>query len=839
VPGGGTSGTLPFSINPTANNLTVLSIAGSDLTWDPTQQKIYVAVPGSASVNAGTITVVDPVAGSIGNSQNLASAPSGLAISDDSQYLYAVIGGGTTIQRLTLPALTPDIQWTLGADAMSGSPYLAGDIKVQPGSPHTLAVSFGDYGSGSVAVFDDAVERFGVGGGGTSDLGNSLQWKSDGSELYAAYTLVNDSPYFTSVSDDALYTMPVSVSGVGAVTAYHSSFRGEGAHLQFDTGTGYVYGDWGEVFNPANGVPVGDYAWSRPSVTYLPGPLSVADSSLNRFFTLLEVSGPNGTSAFQIQSFDETQLRLLSTIVIPNAVGVPANFIRWGKSGLALVTDDPTGGTSGNLYILDGAFVNPSGVPDTAAGTPILPAPTLTAVSPITAVVGSGAVTVTITGRDFDGQPTVYWNGNALPTAVVSSTKLSAQVPASDLAAAGLAAITVSNGANASPGSNSLPFSVNPAASTGNQISVYNTGGNNVVWDSTVAKLYVSMPGVQGDAGDAIGIVDPVAGTVASSGFLGSDPAALSLSDGGQYLYVALYGENAMQQLTLPTLQVNASWNLGGVGSFGGPYYALDVEVAPAAASTTAVVLANFDISPSPAEVVVYDGSTARPNPLQAIQYSYSSLQWAGNDSTLYAIDQEDAQDFLVLGVSSSGPVLNKAYSQAISIYGTSLHYDPGTGLGYTDGGQVIQPSNGMIVGSYGASGIAVPDSTLDQVFILGQTSAQLNTSSYTVESFDQTKFTAIASITIDNVVGTPTALIRWGSNGLAFTTRVGQPYDFQGTGPGQLYVISGDFVKPSDSVSQRRSDERMLPVRRTWGLENGVKSKSSSLIVKPSPFSR
>jgi hypothetical protein len=838
TPGGGTSSTLSFTINPPATNLTVLNIQGNDITWDPGQKKIYVAVPSAASVNPGTVTVVDPIAGSIGSSQNLTSAPSGLAISDDNQYLYAVIGGGTTIQRLTLPALTPDIHWSLGTDS-SGNPNLAGDIKVQPGSPRTLAVSMGQYGSGSVAVFDDAVERSGVAGGGANSVGNSLQWKADGSQLYAAYTVGSDSPFYTAVSNDALYTMPVTGNGVGAVTTYDSSFRREGVHLHADAVTGYVSGDWGEVFNPANGIPVGNYAWSRPSGIDSPGALSVMDSTLNRFYTLLEVNEPDGTSAFRIQSFDKTQFRLLSTIVIPNAVGAPVNFIRWGQSGLGFVTYQNTSGAIGSLYLLDGSFVNPSGVRDGSTGTPIEPVPTLTAISPITATVGSGALTLNITGRDLAGQPTVYWNGTALPTTVVSSTQLSAQVPASDLAATGLASITASNSSSASPGSNSMPFSVNPAPPTGNQISVYSTGGNDVVWDTSTARLYVSMPGIQGDAGEAIGIVDPVAGTVTSSGFLGSDPARLSVSDDAQYLYMALYGENAIQQLTLPGFQVNATWNLGGAGSLFGPYYALDLQAAPGSGQTTAAVLANFDVSPSPAAVAVYDGSTARPNPLQDTQYPYSALQWAGNDSTLYAVDQESPQDFLVLSVSSSGPVLNHAYSDAVSPYGTGLHYDSGTGLVYTDGGQAIQPSNGTMVGSYSASGLVVPDSTLDRVFILGQTSTQVGTSSYTVESFDQTKFTAIAAITIDNVVGTPTALVRWGSNGLAFTTRVGAPYDFLGAGPGQLYVISGDSVKPSDGTNQIQSNQAMLPVRRTWDSGNISKPKSPSVVIQPNPFAQ
>ena len=839
APGGGTSSSVTFTINAPATNLTVLDLEGSDLTWNPSQQKLYVAVPSGASVNPGTVTVVDPIAGSIASAQPLASAPSGLAISDDSQYLYAVISGGSEVQRLILPALTPDIQWSLGTDSTSGNANLAGDIKVQPGVPHTLAVSLGQFGSGSVAVFDDAVARTNIAGGNFTLVGNSLQWKPDGSELYAAYTVGNDSPYYTTVSDDALYTMPVTPNGVGAVNTLDSTFRAEGVHLHSDATTGYVYGDWGEVVNAANGIPAGNYRYNRPNGTYFPGPLSVVDPGLQRFYTLLEVSLPGGLAAFQIQAFDQTQFKLLSTIVIPNAIGQPTNFVRWGQAGLAFVTNGFSGGAQGTLYILDGGFVNPSATPDTSVGTQLNPVPTLTDLSSLAATVGSGATTLTITGRDFIGQPTVYWNGSALPTTLVDSTHLSVQVPVADLASAGQATITASNTGSAVPGSNSLLFSVNSAPPSGNQISVYSAGGNDLVWDAIAAKIYVSMPGSQADSGDAIAIVDPAAGTVTNSGFLGSDPAKLSLSDNGQYLYMALYGENAIQQLTLPALNVSASWNLGGAGQFLGPYYALDLQAAPGAPQTTAVTLANFDVSPSPVALAIYDGSTPRLNQLQAILYPYSSLQWAGNSSTLYAVDQQAPQDLLVLGVGSSGPTLTQHYDGVVNPYSGSIHYDAGTGLVYTDGGQAIQPSDGAVVGSYGASGIAVPDSAQDRVFILGQTVAQGGTLNYTIESFNQTQFTAVDSITIENVVGTPTAFIRWGSNGLAFTTRVGAPADFRGAGPGQLYVISGGFTTTAADRVRPPGATALLPVKRTWNISAGSGKGSPAAVVHPNPMTK
>jgi hypothetical protein len=833
APDGGISGSVSFTINAAAAYLNVLDVGGVDLAWNPSQQKLYVAVPSTANVDASTITMVDPIAGSVGDSQQLVSGPYGLAISDDSQYLYAVISGGTTIQRLALPALTPDFLWSLGTDPTSGNPNLAGDIEVQPGAAHTLAVSLGEYGSGSVAVFDDGVERSSVASVGYP-LGNSVQWSTDGSELYAANTVFLANPYSGgSGSDNALCTMPVTTNGVGSVTTYNATFRGGGVRLHSDPTTGYIYGDWGEVVNGATGIPVGNYAWDRPTGTYFPGPLSIVDPTIHLFYTLLEVSEPDGMLAFQIQEFDQTQFQLKRTIVIPNASGQAANFIRWGNAGLAFVTNAGNG-ANGKLYILDGSFVNPSGTQDTSAGTPVNPVPILTAISPITATVGSTAISLTVTGTDFVGQPTVYWNGNALPTTQVSGAELSAQIPASDLASVGQAAITVSNTGTTSPASNSMPFSVNAAPPSGNQISVYSTGGNDLVWDANAAKIYVSMPGSQVISGDTIAIVDPVAGTVTNTAFPGSDPANLSISSDGQSLYMALYGQNAIQQLALPNFTVNTAWNLGGVGSFSGPYYALDLQSAPGAPQTTAVVLSNFDVSPSPAAVVIYDMSTPRTNPLPVTRFPYSSLQWASSSSTLYAVDQEEPQDFLVLGVGPSGAVLDQPYNGVVNPYSPTIHYDAGTGLVYTDGGQAIQPSNGNVAGSYGASGIAIPDSMLGTVFILGQTAAQADTSNYTIESFDQTQFTAIGSIMIENVVGTPTALIRWGNNGLAFTTLVGMPADFTGTGPGQLYVISGDFVQSASAARKSSGTKPLLPVRRTWGLKRSLRPQSPSMVVNP-----
>jgi hypothetical protein len=302
---------------------------------------------------------------------------------------------------------------------------------------------------------------------------------------------------------------------------------------------------------------------------------------------------------------------------------------------------------------------------------------------------------------------------------------------------------------------------------------------------------------------------------------------------------MALYGENAIKRLVLPNLAADIAWNLGGVGSFWGPYYALDVQAAPGIPQTTAVVEGAFGVSPASVGVAIYDGSTPRPNQLQATSYPYSSLQWAGSASALFAVDQQVPQDLLVLGAGSSGAVLDQHYDGLLGTFSPTIHYDTGTDLVYTDGGQAIQASTGSVVGTYGASGIAVPDSKLNRVFILGQTTAQVGTSNYTIESYDQSKFTQIGSITVHNVVGTPTALIRWGSNGLAFTTRVGSPIDFAGAGAGQLYVISGNFVTASSVATQSFRTVPGLSVQRTWSLRTIPRHDMESFVVHSNTLTR
>ncbi len=144
---------------------------------------------------------------------------------------------------------------------------------------------------------------------------------------------------------------------------------------------------------------------------------------------------------------------------------------------------------------------------------------------------------------------------------------------------------------------------------------------------------------------------------------------------------------------------------------------------------------------------------------------------------------------------------------------GGEIHSDFGTGLIYSDCGNVANPTTLATVGTYNAGGLLVPDSSLNRVFILGQTSAQANTNNYTIESFNQTAFTPVSSITLNNLQGIPFAFSRWGASGLAVLMETDQTSSV----PGMLYLIQDStFVSNAPAADVSVSNRQEL-VQQRW----------------------
>jgi hypothetical protein len=120
------------------------------------------------------------------------------------------------------------------------------------------------------------------------------------------------------------------------------------------------------------------------------------------------------------------------------------------------------------------------------------PAPTLSMISPNTAVEGSASLVLTVTGTNFVHTSVVQWNGTALATTYVSSVQLTATVPASDLAEEGTNNVTVFNPAPGGGTSGTLPFNVTDAGLTANGTTFTATEG--IGMGGTVATLVDANP---------------------------------------------------------------------------------------------------------------------------------------------------------------------------------------------------------------------------------------------------------------------------------------------------------------------------------------------------------
>jgi uncharacterized protein (TIGR03437 family) len=118
--------------------------------------------------------------------------------------------------------------------------------------------------------------------------------------------------------------------------------------------------------------------------------------------------------------------------------------------------------------------------------------PAIGSISPATADFGSGAFTLNVTGSNFGPRTLVRWNGQNRTTTLVDDNHLTAQIPASDIAAVGRASVLAFTAASGGGASNATTFSIGPAPQTnGNAfVSAANPTGGNVLARGSIGSLF-------------------------------------------------------------------------------------------------------------------------------------------------------------------------------------------------------------------------------------------------------------------------------------------------------------------------------------------------------------
>jgi hypothetical protein len=180
-----------------------------------------------------------------------------------------------------------------------------------------------------------------------------------------------------------------------------------------------------------------------PTITGLNPTSATAGGSA---FTLT-VNGTNfvGSSVVRWNGSNRTTTYVSATQL--TAAIAAADIATAGTASVTVFNPTPGGGTSNAVSF----SVNPN------TGNPV---PTITGLNPSSATPGGGGFTLTVNGTNFISSSVVRWKGANRTTTYVSSTKLTAAILASDIAAAGSASVTVFNPAPGGGLSNAVSFLV-------------------------------------------------------------------------------------------------------------------------------------------------------------------------------------------------------------------------------------------------------------------------------------------------------------------------------------------------------------------------------------------
>jgi hypothetical protein len=155
----------------------------------------------------------------------------------------------------------------------------------------------------------------------------------------------------------------------------------------------------------------------------------------------------NGTGFINASVVDWAGSPRATTFVSATEITATINAADIAKGGTFKVTvtnPAPGGGTSAaSNFVVDD------------------PVPTLISISPSSATHGGAAFTLTATGTNYVSGSVIEWNGVKLTTKYVSSTTLTATVPAADIKTAGTASVTVVNPAPGGGTSAAKTFTIN------------------------------------------------------------------------------------------------------------------------------------------------------------------------------------------------------------------------------------------------------------------------------------------------------------------------------------------------------------------------------------------
>lgn len=730
----------------------------ADIVWMPGSQTLLASVPANGGVYSNRLVAIDSTTGLATNSYPVGYNPGQIEISPDGNYVYLSLDGGISLQRFNLNTRLAGAPFALGTNGTSTR--FAYDFCVPPSTTDAVVVA----------------SRLRDGLGNTSVEG-IFRWDS-GSEV----TL----PNFSSAggwlvesmdsSNQVLLSPPLAKgdASTGAVLASNPNFPGKSVIYR----SGEIFDDQGNAYSSGALALLGTYPGMLDQFYY--AALPEVDPVFRRLFFLTGYFN-FGSAFYKLKVYDRDLFQPLFQLTMPSAAGSPTRLLRCGTNFLAYVTGD------NHLWFIRPDATQPPRAPadlslwvSAPASAPIVASnytfsltlfnagPGLASLVQVTNALPANTLvgqTVLSTGTLTLNGSAFVWNVSNL--GVGSNATLQVTVQFNTAGWQTNTAWALGYEADSVFTNNIAVLPLYPQLSqTGFGAVAVNYGSQDLLYDPVRDRLLLTVTnGPGGTPTNGLAIFNPYTGLTESFVPLSPAPGKMARSDNGQFLYVSLPGTGAVQQFNLPTLTPNYSFLIGGELIYDLPYtnYAGSLAVLPGQPDSV-VAWAVRHVNGGSGEfgygVGLYEHGVMAPNVTQ-MGGSWQVLF----DTDLNTLLAYNAGDLRRCGLDANGVTFVQQYP---TLFGAGNDIQYAAGHLFNNGGEMVDYApfqvDWLFSGAQNATLVAL-DGVTGRVFFLVQNGG------WQLKAYDIATRRLLGAQTISNVIGTPSKLIRWGADGLAFQT--------------------------------------------------------------------
>lgn len=302
-----------------------------------------------------------------------------------------------------------------------------------------------------------------------------------------------------------------------------------------------------------------------------------------------------------------------------------------------------------------------------------------------------------------------------------------------------------------------------------------------ITYDPLRDRIYASVPSNAATNANTVVSINPQTTQIESSITSGSNPGSLGLSGDGHYLYVSIDDTASIRRVDLQSQTQVPEIPLG-IGQFGRPIHAHEIEVLPGQPESIALALEDSGFNHE--GVAIFDNGTQRPNKSQTTPPN-DRIEFGGSASTLFGLNTLTSEFGLhKFAVDANGLTAVSSLSNVIVGSDADVKFD--NGRLYGTNGKVVDPQTMSLVGAFQLPGFGyavAPDSANNRVYFISQATNDLTPKLW---AYDLTTFLPVGNASIPQLSGWPHELIRIGANGLALRTDANQ-----------LFIIQLSVIQP------------------------------------------